>query len=407
MPLQSTIASAETVIVGAGIVGCSIAYHLAEMGYTDVLVLDRGKMSSPLGSTGHAPGLLGRNSASSLMAALADYTSELFARMPQPNPALIRSGSIEVVRDEKRLEQLRYKIKAAAANGIEARLVSPEEIGKLVPYIDTKPIIGGIFVPGDGVLDARRALSALFEEAARRGIEFREETTVIGFQTAGDRITGVITEGGIINCSRVVVAVGIWGSELLEPLGIDLPLFAVQHPYVLTEPLGRLAGASQGARPFVRDLDNLFYLREHGDRLGFGWYNHQPLTIDPKTISKADTAFPEYGFLDTVSYELFPFLENTPLSSKLNGIFSMTADGGPLLGKIRPGLWIAEAVWVTHAGGVGKAMAELLLNRPPSFDVAAFLPDRFASISSEDARLASLDLYNNIYAWPTEVASTA
>lgn len=173
------------------------------MGYTDVLVLDRGKVSKPLGSTGHAPGLLGRNSASSLMAALADYTSELFARIPQHNPALTRSGSVEVARDEKRLEQLRYKIKAAAANGIEARLVSPEEIGKLIPYINTKPIIGGIFVPGDGVLDARLALSALFEEAARRGIGFREETTAIGFQTAGDRITGVMTEGGVTNCSRV------------------------------------------------------------------------------------------------------------------------------------------------------------------------------------------------------------
>ena len=106
--------------------------------------------------------------------------------------------------------------------------------------------------------------------------------------------------------------------------------------------------------------------------------------------------------MDSVTYDLFPFLKDTPLSHRLNGVFSMTPDGGPLLGEVkgRPGLWLAEAVWVTHSGGVAQAVAELLLGREPSFAIAEFQPGRFAVLSHEAARQASLDLYNNIYHWP-------
>lgn len=396
-------AQAETVIIGAGIAGCSIAYHLAELGYADVLVLDRGKVSTPLGSTGHAPGLLGRNSASSTMSALADYTAQLFARLPADQPALTRVGSVEVARDRGRMRQLAHKVARAAENGMEARLVSPKELGELVPYMNTASVVGGILIPDDGVLDARRALIALHDEAARKGVAFQEETTVTGFETEGNRVTGIRTQEGVISCERVVVAVGIWGATLMETLGIELPLFPVQHPYVYTVPLEMLAGATQeAAHPMVRDLDHVFYLREHGDRLGYGWYNHQPLPVDAGQLTKADMAFPELGFMDSVTYDLFPFLKDTPLNHRLNGVFSMTPDGGPLLGEIegRPGLWLAEAVWVTHSGGVGQAMAELLLGREPSFGVAEFQPGRFATLPHEAARQASLDLYNNIYHWP-------
>jgi len=400
--MSQVIAKTDTVIVGAGIAGCSIAYHLAEMGYIDAIVIDRGKMSNPLGSTGHAPGLLGRNSASPTMAALADYTADLYAQIPVEKPALTRVGSIEVVRDYAGAELLSKKLKSATAKGIEAHLLSLDELKEKVPYMDISSVKASIFIPGDGALDARRGLTALYESAKQSGIRFMEEVTVTDFQNEKGHISGVVTDRGIIQCNRVVVAVGIWGRAFLKNMGINLPLYAVQHPYVYTKKMDMLADTeAEATRPMIRDLDNVFYLREHSDRFGYGWYNHKATLIDAGTITKADIAFPDEGFLEAANYDLFPFLKETELEVKLNGIFSMTPDGGPLLGEIkeRPGLWIAEAVWVTHSGGVGKAMAEALTGKEPSFNIAQFSPDRFDEMSEENRLQASLDLYNDIYHW--------
>lgn len=286
----------ETIIVGAGIVGCSVAYHLAKIGYKDVLVLDRGRLSDPLGSTGHAPGLLGRLSSSSAMTAFANYTANLFIELPNDNPAFTQVGGLEVTRHEGRVEDLRQKVRVAAAHGIDARLVSPDELGELIPYMNTAPLAGGVFMPGDGAIDALRALRVLHDEASSLGVVFREETIVTGFERAGNQITGVRTNDGLISCRSVVVCVGIWARRLMESLGIYFPLIAVQHPYVRTASLNILEGQTRKAtRPLVRDVDHSLYMREHGDQLGFGWYNHKPMTVNPETLEKAEIAFPERG----------------------------------------------------------------------------------------------------------------
>ncbi|MDQ8757445.1 FAD-binding oxidoreductase [Sphingosinicella sp. LHD-64] len=398
---------ADTIIVGAGIVGCSIAYHLAELGHTDVLVVDRGSVANPLGSTGHAPGLLGRNSGTPAMAALAMYSAELYARVLSDPPAFQRTGSVEVTRSADTLRLLARKREVALAGGIDAELVSPERLTKLVPYLDSDGLAGGLFIPDDGVLDVRRLLQALHEAAQDHGLAFREGVQVIDFARDGDRITGVITDQGTIFASRVIVAVGIWGRELAGKAGLDLALYPVQHPYLQTKPLPRVVTGEM--RPFVRDLDNLFYLREHGDRLGYGWYNHSPLAAEVDTTIKADLAYEDRKFDAALSYDLFPILEQTGSCRKLNGIFSMTPDGAPLLGQVdgAKGLWVAEAVWVTHAGAVGKAMAECILDRSPSFDITQFHLDRFASMDEQSRRHASMSLYNDIYAWPAETGDPA
>lgn len=397
---------ADILIVGAGITGCSIAYHLAQLGHKNVVVVDRGTVEDPLGSTGHAPGLLGRNSGSSALAAIADYTANLFARLPEDDPAFECVGSVEVARDQEGLSLLRRKAKAAHRHGFSARMVGPEELASLVPYMDVSSVVGGIFLPDDGVLDARRALRALHQEGATLGVRFLENTEVFGFGREGGRICGVVTERGPINAERVVVAVGIWGAALLAKIGVDLPLLPVQHPYVYTAPLEVLGSPHrQATRPIVRDLDNLFYLREHGDRLGYGWYNHEPATADAGELGRADLPFPESGFLEAVDHALFPLLSDTPIDRRLNGVFSMTPDGGPLLGELpeHPGLWVAEAVWVTHSAGIGLVMAELLLGRESTVNVAEFGPDRFSSMNLSSRRRASLKRYNDIYAWPAEL----
>lgn len=399
------IAGAETIIVGGGIVGCSIAYHLARLGHRDVLVVERGEFEGPPGSTGHAPGLLGRNSASPVMSALASYTADLLASVPRDRPAVTRVGSLEVTRDSRMLAQLERKARVAARNRIHARMVSPDELAELVPYLNVRPLAGGLFVPQDCVVDVMRGVDALRLEAQKVGVRFLANTEVVGLLTSGDRVAGVRTTAGTVSAQRVVIAMGLWGAEFVREFGVELPLFPVQHPYITTEPLSFLAGVSaEASRPLVRDVDRMFYLREHGDRLGYGWYNHSPLESEVNHLRRADLEYAAGVFDSAVDLELFPSLREARVASRLNGVFSMTPDGGPLLGPVagRQGLWIAEAVWITHAGGVGLAVAEALLGREPSLDISGFGLNRFRGKSVEECRRASLHSYNHIYTWPEE-----
>jgi len=400
--MTEIIDQAETVIIGAGIVGSSIAYHLSEMGYFDALVVDAGSLDEPPGSTGHAPGLLGRLSPNKTLTAMADYTADLLGAVPQNNPALTRVGSVEVARDQGMLSILEHKLECAKEYGIEAEMITVKQLKELVPYMDTGSLIGGLWVPGDGALNARRALKTLQNVSETKGIRFRQNLKVIGFRKLRDGKTGIETSQGLIACDKVVVAVGIWGRELLESINVKLPLFPVQHPYVYTEPMEILSDSDHEAkRPLVRDLDHVLYLREHNNRFGYGWYNHRAATVDVGSLSKADIEFPEKGFLDAINYDLFPFLKEVPLSKRLNGIFSMTPDGAPLMGRVHENLnvWVAEAVWVTHSGGVGKSMAEMLLQGESSFDVSEFGPGRFNEKDYKSCRDESLRLYNDIYSW--------
>ena len=402
MPARSIIGHAETVIVGAGIVGSALAFHFARMGHRDVLVLDRGRLDAPGGSTGHAPGLLGRNAASPVLSALACDTAALLAELPVEAPALTRVGSIEVVRQRSRLGDLAHKLDVAQARGLTASLLSSDEVGERVPYLDRRVVAGGLFLPDDGVMDVKRGLRAIQAEASGLGATFREATEIVGVAFDGDRVTGVVTPEGVIGCGRVVIAIGIWAPMLLEGLGISLPIIPVQHPYVTTEPLPELAGAVvEAAHPFVRDVERLLYLREHGDRLGFGWFNHEPVVSDARSLQCADLPFPDRGPLDAVRHDLVPTLAQLRHHKRLNGLLAMTPDGLPLIGPIagRPGLWIAEAIWVTHACGAGRALAERILGHTPWLDLTSFAPHRFADRDAETARRESLKVYNDIYSW--------
>jgi glycine/D-amino acid oxidase-like deaminating enzyme len=281
MTRKSTRDFVHTVIVGAGIVGCSIAYHLAAKGFKDVVLVDRAQTGHPLGSTGHAPGLLAQISSSSTMTELARLSVGLYSALPSDQPAFCRVGSIEVARDEAMLRRFQDKVQRGARADIEARIVGAQDLEKLVPNMDVQGLLGGLYVASDGVLDARRALHGLTHEIVRSGIEIRDLTTVRAIETTAGKVVAVVTDKGRIECERVIVAVGIWGADLMKGLGVELPLFPVQHPYVYTEPLSDWRGETrESAQPFVRDIDNVVYYRQHKERMGYGWYSHEPLTFD-------------------------------------------------------------------------------------------------------------------------------
>jgi len=400
---MSTIDSAETVIVGAGIVGCSIAYHLAQRGYDDAIVIDRGTLATPLGSTGHAPGLLAQISPSPVMTELARYSAELYAKVPTNNPAYRAVGSIEVTRDPANLRRFRDKIQRGQATGIRAEALSSDEIKRRVPFMNVDNLAGGVLVPSDGVLDANRALKGLAEHAQAAGISFQENTVVSNIENRNGKVVAVVTDKGRIECRRVVVAVGIWGAELMKCLALEIPLFPVQHPYVYTAALKELADAMPEMNyPLIRDIDNVTYFRQHGTGMGYGWYNHTPMSANMVGLGGADIPYRKTDFEETLELGLFPFLRNARVKRRLNGIFSMTPDGGPLLGEIGSisGVWLAQAVWVTHAGGVGKLMSELLLGHEASVDVTNLDANRFHGVESQMLKERALCLYNNIYDWP-------
>ena len=396
----------DTVIIGAGITGCSTALALAERGCTDLLIVDRSSISVPAGSTGHAPGLLGQISQSRDMTELAKRSAHLYRTTPAEHPAYSAVGSVEVARGEMAIRRFEDKVKRGTAAGLSARLLERVDLSALLPDMDTRGLAAGIFAPDDGVLDARRALVGIAERVRNAGIAIHEQTEVHRIVVERGKVTGVETSLGRINCSRVLVAVGIWGAIFLDSLDVKLPLFPVQHPYLYTEPLPSLAKTEvEASLPFVRDLDHLTYFRQHGQGYGYGWYNHPPLLAEMLRQPSSELPYRADVFDPTRRLELFPFLKDAPVRRRLNGIFSMTPDGLPLLGCLRSveGLWVAEAVWVAHAGGVGQVMAELLLDgRTDIVDQALFDAGRFSGESLSSACRRSLSLYNDIYQWPMQ-----
>lgn len=391
---------AEILILGGGIVGCSVAYHLALAGCRDVVVIDSGRIAEPPGSSGHAPGLMGQLSSSTALSAAAQYSVELYSRVPQERPAFLRVGSLEVARNSARLAEYERKAAQAAKAGLTAEVISTERIRQLVPFMDVGELLGGLFIPGDGVVSAARAHCGLMNLAKASGVRFVDGVTAQGLHIESGRLRAIETTQGRIDCDRLVVAAGIWGGRFLQSAGLHAPVIPVQHPYVKTGALALLGeDAAEAEYPMVRDLDHLVYYRQHGNCLGYGWYSHTPASFDVSQSAVAELPFASELFGHAPNLALFPFLKDASTPYRINGLFSMTPDGLPLIGELEEvaGLWLAEAVWFTHAGGVGKLVAELMLERTASFDWRDFDARRFAKADPAACKSQALDLYRRIY----------
>jgi len=337
------------------------------------------------------------------MTRLAQLSAELYRALPPENPAFLQVGSIEVARNEVTMRRFQDKVLRGAEASIEVHLLDTPELKALMPLMNVDGLIGGISVPSDGVLEPRRALMGLAQGISRAGVQVQSGTTVTSIEREHGKVVAVVTDKGRIPCDRVIVAVGIWGAAFLEKLDIELPLFPVQHPYQYTEPVAQWRDETREAtHPFVRDLDNVTYYRQHGSRMGYGWYSHDPLGADMAALKQAELPYDDKLFKASLGLDLFPFLNDVPISRSINGIFSMTPDGLPLLGPVEAvdGLWLAEAVWVTHAGGIGSVAAEWLLEGHASaVDTQPFDPRRFGQSSFAQLKAQSFALYNDIYQW--------
>lgn len=380
---------AATVVVGAGIVGAATAYHLALLGHDDILVVDKGEIPNNPGSTSHAPGGVVAMSHNRLLARMSFYSTDLYRRL-EPfddrrhtyNPV----GSIELARTPERMADLVREQGESLAFGAETALLDPSGVVGMVPYLEAGPIEGGLFIPDSAIISGVNVTAALLRDARATGRVRVQNRTEIVDVDGEKHVEAVVTATGErIETERVVMSTNIWALPLRRRIQA-LPLLAYQHQYVETGPV--LEGFDPAdpdqevTVPTVRDLDAALYYRHHWDRLGVGSYHHVPLPVWPEAIGEtAERPFTPEHFQPAweLAREILPALPPAPdLTRALNGMFAFSIDGMPIIGQTAlGGLWLAVASWITHAGGVGKSVAELIDSGESEWDLFQASIDRF------------------------------
>jgi dimethylglycine oxidase len=397
---------ARLVIIGAGIVGCSAAYHLAGKGWRDIVVLEQGPLVETGGSTSHAPGLVFQTNPSRAMTELAKRTVALYTQLgDEAAPCFYPVGSMEVATTPARLAELRRRRGFGKSWGLGGDVLSPGEARAKLPLLDDASILGAYYVPSDGIAKAVVACERMAGAVEARGVTLLGHTPAVAIEVEGGRVHGVSTPRGRIAAEAVLICAGIWGPRVGRLAGIALPLQPMQHLYARTAPLPELAGETrEAAHPILRHQDRSMYFRQHADAYGFGSYRHEPLPVEPAAVpSPAIMPFTPEHFegAQAAAARLLPALRSAALPYRINGVFSFTPDGFPLLGEsgsVR-GLWVAEAVWITHAGGVGEAIAEWMAEGDPGFDLHECDLNRFPAHALTPAyvRARAAQQYREVY----------
>ncbi|MDG5778643.1 FAD-dependent oxidoreductase [Haloarculaceae archaeon H-GB2-1] len=418
----------DTLIIGAGIVGCSAARFLTEFGREDVTVVDQGTIPKTGGSTVHAPSGLMQTTMGRTMSKLAQETREIYSE----TGGYLENGNIEIATTEKRLNFLDHRMDQAKAWGVDGTSrLEPEEVQEFVPHIDPDEILGGFHVPTDGHMDSVQLLDELRQTAESQGATFHELTTVTDIETENGEVTTVVTDRGDVAVDEVLVAGNIWSPLIGEMVGVDVPLVPCQHQYAVFEPIDELADAEADVeQPWIRHQDSAMYFRQHRDAYGVGNYNHEPLLVDPTDIDSYADAIEDETVYDFVpgrgsnhepfkqpstkeftaehfeaaraeTEKLFPALEGKELVKGFNGMFCFTPDHMPIMGESSEvdGFWISAAIWLTQAGGAGKVIAEMMEKGTPSVNVDAAHIDRFQPHSASPSFVweRGYESYDEVY----------
>ena len=374
---------ARCVVIGCGIVGNSVAYHLGLLGWRDIVMLDKGPLPNPGGSTGHASNFI----------YLVDHSKEMTAltmdsvRQYTEKGVFTESGGIEVARTKERMQELTRRMASAESWGIApVSLVTPAEVKELVPYINESIILGGFYTPGVGVVDSLRMGTLMREHGqASVALHVAPKTEVTGIDVEHGRVRRVRTTEGDIEAETVVITCGVWSPRIARMAGAHIPLTPAVHQMIDVGPVPRFKGAkSDIEHPIVRDMDTNMYERQAGGDLEIGSYAHRPILYDPEDIPPIEQAalsptefpFTQADFEEQMQHalELMPEIvgdESVGVKYAINGILSLTPDGMPVLGESPDvkGLWAAAAVWVKEGPGTGKAMAEWMVHGESEIDL--------------------------------------
>lgn len=381
---------ARIVIIGAGIVGNSIAYQLARLGWREIVLLDKGPLPNPGGSTGHASNFI----------FLVDHSKEMTkftldsVRQYQELGVFTQSGGIEVARTPERMQELTRRMASSKAWGIDSELVTPARIRELVPFINEKILLGGFYTPGIGTVDSLRAGTLMREEAMARGaLQVFPNTEILGVDVLEGRVRGVRTNRGDIRAETVVIACGIWSPRIARMAGARIPLTPAVHQMISVGPVPQFADTVGEIKfPIVRDMDTNMYERQHGGDMEVGSYAHRPIlwnpddipSIEQSRLSPTELPFTKEDFDPQLeqALELMPDIlgnEQVGIRYAINGLLSLTPDGFPLLGETSEvkGLWSVAAIWIKEAPGIARAVAEWMTDGNPEIDPGSSDISRF------------------------------
>ncbi len=372
----------RTLIIGAGIVGNSLAYHLTQLGERDIVLIDKGPLPNPGGSTGHASNFIFPVDHSREMTELTLESLRQYKELG----VFTECGGIEIARTEARMQELARRVASAKAWGIEpVRMLTPAEVKELVPYIDETLILGGFYTPGAGVVDSLRAGTIMRERAQGAGLAVFANTEVRDLVTTDGRVGSVLTTRGEIAAERVVICCGAWSPRIAGMAGAQIPLTPAVHQMIDIGPVPRFERSTAFIEyPIVRDMDTNMYERQDGTSLEIGSYAHRPIvltseeipSIEESALSPTELPFTQRDFDPQmeIALELMPEIvgdESVGVKYAINGVLSVTYDGMPLLGETPEieGLWSAAAVWIKEGPGAGKTVAELMVHGDSEIDV--------------------------------------
>jgi 4-methylaminobutanoate oxidase (formaldehyde-forming) len=368
---------ARCVIIGGGVVGCSVAYHLGKLGWKDVVLLERKRLTS--GTTWHAAGLIGQLRATANLTKLAKYTAELYRTLEAETgiaTGFRQHGSIGVALSEHRLEEWARSASMAKTFGLEVEIVTAKEALAKHPMVEIKDVVGGVWIASDGQCDPANVTLALAKGARNRGVRIIENVKVTGITKKGGRVTGVTTASGAIEADCVVNAAGIWGREVGRLAGVNVPLMACEHFYVVTEPV---AGMPKNL-PVLRVPDECAYYKEDAGKILLGFF-------EPRSKPWGVDGIPEdfeFGTLPDDTEHIGPELEkamrrmpalaDTGIHTFFNGPESFTPDNRYILGEAPElrNFYVAagfNSIGIQSAGGAGKALSEWMQAGEPPFDL--------------------------------------
>jgi heterotetrameric sarcosine oxidase gamma subunit len=411
---------AHVVIIGGGVIGTSVAYHLTKLGYTDVVLLEQGRLSS--GTTWHAAGLVGQLRASESATRIVQYSTQLYAELENEtglSAGYKQCGGVTVARTEDRMIQLRRTAANAAAFDMECELLSPEQALEHYPVMRVDDLVGAIWLPGDGKANPTDLTYALAKGARMHGASVIEKTRVTGVLTGTGRVTGVRTDVGDIEAEIVVNCAGQWAKQVGAMAGVNVPLHSAEHFYVVSEDI-------EGVHPdlpILRDPDGYTYFKEEVGGLVIGGFEPEAKPwVSPDAIpypfefQLLEEDWEHFEILMNNALLRIPALETTGIKKFYNGPESFTPDNQFILGEapecanffVGAGF---NSVGIATAGGAGRALAEWIVNGSPTGDMTGVDIRRFAPFNGNNRwlhdRVAEILGLHYEVPWPNREMTSA